>query len=127
MKKKILVIDDEEDFCYFVKANLQLYEDNEVLTATSGKKGIQMAYKENPDVILLDIIMPGMDGFEILKSLKADTRTMHIPVIMLTARDDDESKMLASGLYSVDYLVKPVETNDLMSKIDKVLSITKLA
>jgi two-component system alkaline phosphatase synthesis response regulator PhoP len=126
MKKKILIIDDEKDFCYFIKENLQLFGDNEVITTTSGKKGLQAASKEKPDLILLDIMMPGMDGFEVLKRLKRDMKTIHIPVIMLTAKNEEKAKMEAAGLYSVDYLVKPVETNVLKSKIDQVLAITKL-
>jgi len=127
MKQKILIIDDEEDFCYFTKENLQLFGDNEVIIATSGKKGIRAVCKEKPDIILLDIVMPGMDGLEVLKRLKRNMKTIHIPVIMLTAKNEEESKMEAAGLYSVYYLVKPVETNFLKSKIDQVLAITKLS
>ncbi len=68
MDKKILVIDDEEDFCYFVKQNLEAISNYKVITASKGKKGIQIARKEKPDLILLDIMMPGMDGFEVLRS-----------------------------------------------------------
>jgi CheY-like chemotaxis protein len=127
MKNKILIIDDEKDFCYFTKENLRFFGDNEVIIATSGKKGIRAACKEKPDLILLDIIMPGIDGLEVLKRLKRNMKTIHIPVIMLTAKNEEESKMEAAGLYSVYYLVKPVETNVLKSKIDQVLAITKLS
>lgn len=120
--KKILLVDDEPDFCHFVKANLQGMGNYEVIIAPKGKKGIKQALKNNPDVILLDIMMPGIDGFEVLKRLKKDRRTMSIPVIMLTAKDDEESKDEAIGSYCEEYIVKPVEMSVLKSKIDDLLS-----
>ncbi len=123
MDKKILIIDDEEDFCFFVKKNLEAISNYEIITAHKGKKGIQIARKEKPDLILLDIMMPGIDGFEVLKRLKANDKTQDISVIMLTAKDEDESKIKASGLYCEDYLVKPVEKLVLRAKIQKVLSL----
>lgn len=121
-KAKILMIDDEKDLCFFVKANLEIVGNYEVLVATSGKEGLRAAGWHRPDLILLDIMMPVMDGFEVLKRLKADTKTEAIPVIMLTARADDESKMKAAGLYGDDYLVKPVEFKTLKARVDGVLS-----
>jgi len=125
MRKKILIIDDEKDFCYFLKANLQLISNYQVLISTKAKKGIKAARKEKPDLILLDILMPRIDGFEVLKRLKESEKTLHIPVIMLTAKNENESRMKASGLYSDDYIVKPVETEVLISKIHKLLSLKK--
>ena len=121
-KAKILMVDDEKDLCYFVKANLEIVGNYEVLTATSGKEGLRSASWNKPDVILLDVMMPGMDGFEVLKKLKEDEKTESIPVIMLTARGDDESKMKAAGLYGDDYLIKPVEFKTLKARIDSVLA-----
>ena len=121
-KAKILMIDDEKDLCFFVKANLEIVGNYEVLTATSGKEGVRSASWNKPDVILLDVMMPGMDGFEVLKKLKEDEKTESIPVIMLTARGDDESKMKAAGLYGDDYLIKPVEFKTLKARIDSVLA-----
>lgn len=123
MRKKILIIDDEQDFAYFIKANLELVSNCEVIVCTKGKKGIKAAVKEMPALILLDIMMPGMDGFEVLKRLKKSEKTMKIPVIMLTAKNEDKSKIEAAGLYCEDYIVKPVEIRVLNSKIHKILSI----
>ena len=123
MDKKILIIDDEEDFCYFAKKNLEAISNYKIIVANKGKKGIQIARKEKPDLILLDIMMPGIDGFEVLKRLKANEKTQDISVIMLTAKDEDESKIKALGLYCEDYLVKPVEKLVLRAKIQKVLSL----
>lgn len=117
----ILLIDDEKDFGYFVKANLQLGGRYDVAVATNGKKGISLARKHKPDLILLDIMMPKTDGFEVLKRLKEDEKTMPIPVIMLTAKDDDEYRIKATGLYCDDYIVKPVGLEPLQSKIETIL------
>ncbi|MDD5165985.1 MAG: response regulator [Candidatus Omnitrophica bacterium] len=121
-KKSILIIDDEKDFCYFVKKNLELVSDYKVLIATGGGKGMWYAYWHRPDLILLDIIMPGVDGFALLRKLKEDKRTMSIPVIMLTARNDVECKTQAANLYSEDYIAKPVEIEALVSSIENVLA-----
>jgi DNA-binding response OmpR family regulator len=125
MRNKILIIDDEEDFAYFIKANLELVSNYEVMIYAKGKKGLKAAVREKPVLILLDIMMPGMDGFEVLKRLKKSEKTMRIPVIMLTAKNEDESKIEAAGLYCEDYIVKPVEMRVLNSKIHKILSITE--
>lgn len=121
--KRVLLIDDEKDFCTVVKMNLELSGKFTVLTASNGKEGIQLAKSAKPDVILLDIVMPKMDGFEVLKQLKKLPDTIPIPVIMLTAVDTDESRIKAAGIYSEYYITKPVTTNDLMTKIDSVLSL----
>jgi len=119
--KKILIIDDEEDLAFFVKANLELTEGYEVNTATSGKEGLKLASSYQPDIILLDIMMPGTDGYETLIKLKTSRKTMAIPVIMLTAKADEESKIKAATLYNEDYLIKPVQVDVLKAKIEEVL------
>ncbi len=116
-----MIIDDEKDFSFFVKANLEFTRNYKVIVAESGRKGIWAALWQRPDLILLDIMMPGIDGFEVLKKLKVSKRTMFIPVIMLTAKNDDEAKAKATGLFNEDYVVKPVKIEDLISKIESVL------
>ena len=119
-KIKILVVDDEEDFSFLLKKNLERFS-YQVLVALSGKKGLQLAKRHKPDLIFLDIMMPGINGMEVLKQLKSNIKTLSIPVIMLTGRDDQESKKLAASLYNEDYLVKPVELEELQARIEKVL------
>lgn len=120
-KKKILLIDDETDFAKLVKKNLESIGDFEVYTADEGSQGITLAKKIKPVLILLDIMMSGVDGFGVLEKLKADVDTLHIPVIMLTARTDEESMVKAAGLYEDAYISKPVEAQDLKVKIEEVL------
>ena len=119
--KKILIIDDEEEFLEFVKANLELRGDYRVFTAANGEKGMALAEKRKPDLVLLDIIMPVVDGFEVLKRLRACENTKSIPVIMLTARSDDEAMLKALELHDDGYIIKPLKIEELEEKVEKAL------
>lgn len=120
-RKRILIIDDEEDFCSLVKTGLETRSDFEVSIATNGNDGLEIARAIIPDLILLDITMPDLDGFQVLEKLKKNKATMPIPVIMLTAREDVEYKRKASQLFNEAYLTKPVEFSTLKSTIEDVL------
>jgi DNA-binding response OmpR family regulator len=121
-RKTILIIDDEEDFSFFTKKNLER-NNYQVLAASEGESGLRAAFDAKPDLILLDIMMPGIDGFEVLKRLKADQATAHIPVIMLTGKDDEVSKERAAALDDADYLVKPIVIEELHEKIEGVFGL----
>jgi two-component system alkaline phosphatase synthesis response regulator PhoP len=118
---EILIIDDEEDFGYFVKSNLQLNDEFHVSVATDGKTGLKMAEEGMPDLILLDVMMPRMDGLQVLKKLKGNKKTQKIPVIMLTAKNDEESIAEAIGSFSEQYIIKPIEMTTLENKVRMVL------
>lgn len=120
--KKILVIDDEKDFGFFVEQNLELTGLYNVILATSPRDGIKAAIRQKPDLILLDVIMPEMSGFDVLAELKENRATQSIPVIMLTAVDTDEAKERALSYFNEDYIVKPVAISELKEKIGAVLS-----
>jgi DNA-binding response OmpR family regulator len=119
--KKILLVDDEWGFSFLVKNNLELVGDYQVIRAWSGEQGIEIAKKESPDAILMDITLPQMDGFEALGRLKKDRKTRSIPVIMLTARDDDEARFKAMHLRNDGYITKPFEIAELEEKLDGAL------
>ena len=121
-KAKILIIDDEEDFCYFLKFNFETIKKYKVFTATNGKEGIKKAIRKKPDLILLDIMMPQINGFDVLNSLKENIKTAAIPVVMLTAIDQDESKEKANELYAYDYFTKTIDLEKLVAGIDDILS-----
>lgn len=121
-KKKVLIIDDEESFCKLVKMNLELDETFKVETATDGKKGLELAKRFKPDVIILDIMMPKMSGFEVLEKMKKDPQTITIPVVMLSAKEDMDFQVKAAQLYDELYLVKPIDAPTLKSKIEEVLT-----
>ena len=122
VRKRILVIDDEEDLCLSIRANLEILGSYEVVIATNGQKGLEMARLKRPDIILLDIMMPGMSGLEVLKKLKANLQTSRIPVLMLTAKVDTDSKREAFSHYNDDYIEKPAESQHLKERIEKALS-----
>ena len=119
---KILIIEDEE----FLMKNLQLAlaEDFEVIGSANGREGLNKAKQENPDLILLDIVLPDLDGIEVLKVLKADNQTDDIPVIVLTNLSDQAtiSKILDVG--GTEYLVKSDWTIDeVVTKVKQVLKL----
>jgi len=122
VKKKILLIDDEEDFCYSVKVNLERTKEFEVITATCAEDGIRLARKEQPDLILLDIRMPGMAGDQVATVLSDDLKTKEIPIIFLTAIVLGEIELgTMERIGGQDFIAKPVETKDLIRCIKKVI------
>ena len=123
--KTILVIDDEKDFGETVKMMLEAYNIYKVVTASNGKEGIKKAHMIKPDLILLDITMPEMNGIEALKLLKESSATVGIPVIMLTGHTEDIFKIKAHQLYDEDYITKPVKTKELLARVEKVLERRK--
>jgi len=124
-KKIILIIDDEKNFCTLVKKILKLMGDFKVVVATDGKTGIKLAKKAKPDLILLDILMPGMGGFEVLEKLKKDDDTIAIPVVMLSALEDETAKLKAAQLYDEGYITKTIDPPDLKAKIEEVIERRK--
>ncbi len=104
----LLLIDDDEQFLELVEYSLRL-AGFKVLMATNGRKGLKLARKKRPDVILLDVTMPEMDGLEVLSELKHDKKTADIPVFMLTARNLVGQLEQAFKIGADDYITKPVE------------------
>ncbi|MBI4335960.1 MAG: response regulator [Candidatus Omnitrophica bacterium] len=119
--KRILVIDDEQDLLRSVKTALETGGIFEVSTAADGRQGIAAAKRIKPHLILLDILMPGMDGLKVLERLKEDRTTQYIPVIMLSAVESETIQIKAAQLYDEEYIVKPVKVSDLKAKIEEVL------
>ncbi|MBI9035942.1 MAG: PAS domain S-box protein, partial [Bacteroidales bacterium] len=124
---KILAIDDQRDNLITIKAVIKSYiSDCEVLTTLSGKEGIELARVEQPDTILLDIIMPQMDGYEVCRKLKADTFTKHIPVVMITAiKTDAESRIKALNIGADAFLSKPIDPSELIAHLNVMFRIKK--
>lgn len=121
-KKKILVIDDEVDIVNLIKVRLELNNYHIVPLYTS-KRSLEITKREKPDVILLDVMMPDKDGYEVCKELRSDKETRNIPVILFTAKTD-QKEYIKTGSKSVgadDYILKPFEVDDLLTKIDNQL------
>jgi len=121
VKSKILVVDDEPDIVDTVTFMLQA-RNFDVITASDGLEGLTKAISEHPDLILLDIMMPNMDGYELCYKLKKDKNMRNIPVIMLTARGENEAVIRAHKLGADDYIVKPFSLPTLISKLNKLLN-----
>lgn len=121
MKKRILIVEDEQALVKGLK--LQLEDSYDILMAMDGKQGLDMAATHLPDLILMDITMPEMDGLEVLKRLKEDTATATIPVILLTAKVEVENIYGGYKIGADYYITKPFSTTQLMNGISLFLEI----
>jgi CheY-like chemotaxis protein len=119
---KVLYVEDNEDNVYMLKMRLELLEDFEVLTAEDGENGCAMALSERPDIILMDLEMPRVDGWEATRRLKDDPRTRDIPIIALSAHAlaGEREKALAAGCDEFD--TKPIEFERLVATLRRVLA-----
>ncbi len=119
-KKRILIVDDEIELVKAIEIILK-QAGYEVLTAYNGQVALEKAHKAKPDLVLLDIMMPGIDGIEVLRRLREGTDTTYIPVIMLTCKGDSESIIGAHDLEIVDYIIKPFDSKKLLNLIKKYI------
>ena len=117
---KILVVDDEPDVLRMLQVVLAR-RGHDVLTAPTGLEGLVTAQGERPDLILLDVMMEGMDGWEVLKLLKLDPATHDVPVVMLSARTEARDKIRGLQEGAVDYVTKPFSVRDLVHSIEAIL------
>jgi len=124
MAEKILAVDDESDVLMVIKTGLEV-EGFDVITASNGKDAVALAKEEKPDLILLDVMMPIMDGFEALKALKADEDTCMIPVVMLTGLSERAKIQEALSSGTSYYIVKPFDFDEVVNKVRTVLSAEK--
>ena len=122
-RPSILVVDDEPANLRVMKQILQ--DDYRLVFAKSGQEALRLAEQKKPELILLDIMMPGMTGFEVCESLKAKAETSHIPVIFVTALDDDTDETKGFALGAVDYISKPVSPPRVKARIKNHLSLVK--
>ena len=122
---KVLYVEDNDDNVYMLKMRLELLGDFEVLAAEDGQKGCEMATTEQPDIILMDLEMPGVDGWEATRRLKADPQTRDIPIIALSAHAlaGSREKALAAGCDEFD--TKPVEFERLVGTLRRLLADRK--
>ncbi|MDD5006181.1 MAG: response regulator [Candidatus Omnitrophica bacterium] len=119
-KKKVLIIDDEENFCKLVKKNIEQTGEFEVYIATNGEDGIRLAIEIKPDLILLDIVMPGMDGSDVISLIRDDKSIKDTPVVFLTAIvREEEASSQASFTRGYSLLAKTVTVGELIACIKK--------
>lgn len=116
-----MVVDDNPDVTYSVKAGLEsVGKGYEITTAQSGKECLELLKKQIPDLVLLDIMMPGMDGWDVCAKIKSNARTENIPIVFLTAKTDSISKGMGR-LASADYIEKPFDIKDMKRRIDAII------
>ena len=120
-KKRILCIEDEAEMIDLTRLVLER-EGFEVLGAVGGSRGLEIVKSEKPDLVLLDLMMPDVDGWEVYRQMKADEELAHIPVIVITAKAQSIDKVLGLHIAKVDdYITKPFSPQDLMNSVEKVL------
>ena len=119
-KEKILVVDDEEDILELVRYNLTR-EGYNVLCASTGEEGLNKAKSKLPDLIILDLMLPGIDGLDVARSLKNDNNTKNIPIIMLTAKGEEADVVTGLEMGADDYISKPFSPRILTARVKAVL------
>ncbi len=118
-KKKVLIVDDEPDLLETMAFRLDA-AGYEVITAADGASGVKKAREEGPDLIIMDVMMPGMDGFEALEKLKEEIATRKIPTVVFSCgKDEEEWAKKSLKLGAAGYIVKPFETESLLFTVDK--------
>jgi len=120
MRENILVVDDEEDILELVQYNLSR-EGYQVRQAGTGEEGLKIARQKKPDLVILDLMLPGVDGLEVCKNLKNDPKTAHIPIIMLTAKSEEADMVTGLELGADDYIPKPFSPRVLLARVKTVL------
>lgn len=118
--KRILIVDDQPDIRLMCRVNLHL-EGYEVIEAVDGESGLAAVREHRPDLVLLDVMMPGVDGWQVLETLKADPQTHDIPVVLLTARVQREDEIRGWSSGAADYLSKPFNPSTLTDVVHRTL------
>ncbi|HEX9759021.1 MAG TPA: response regulator transcription factor [Nitrospiria bacterium] len=116
MAKKILIIEDERDLAQLLVHYLEK-EGYKTLLATEGPTGLKTAQTENPDLIILDLMLPGMDGLEICRRLRTGAHTRHLPIMILTAKGEETDKVVGLELGADDYMTKPFSPKELVARV----------
>jgi two-component system phosphate regulon response regulator PhoB len=119
--KRILLVEDNEDLAGLVQYRLRK-EGYQVVWRADGLSGLEEARASHPDLVILDLFLPRMSGFEVLETLKQDAATRSIPVVLLTALSQEENVIKGLALGAADYMIKPVRPNELVIRINKIVA-----
>lgn len=118
--KKILIVDDEQDIVESLKFVLEASNFN-CYTADNGEDGLRLAKELTPDLIILDVMMPKINGYKISRLLKYDAKYKNIPILMVTARSQEEDKLIGEETGADEYITKPFELDDVVKKVEEYL------
>jgi len=124
MDKKILVIEDDPASLRLMVYTLQ-HEGYQVITAANGLEGLRKALKEKPDLLILDVMLPGIDGFEVCHRLRAEPQTAHLPILMLSGKAQETDKATGLKVGADDYITKPVTPSETASRVRTLLAQKK--
>ena len=124
MEKKILVIEDDPATSRLVDYSLR-HEGYQVITSSNGLEGIRKAHSESPDLVILDVMLPGMDGFEICHRLRSEPATAGLPILMFSAKAQEIDKDTGIKVGADDYLTKPSAPAEIVSRVEKLLAKKK--
>jgi DNA-binding response OmpR family regulator len=119
-KPKILIIEDEPDLLEVMQYNLER-EGHRVVVCRNGEQGLSRIRTDNPDLVILDLMLPGMDGVEVCRQVKADPVTRAVPIIMVTAKGEESDIVLGLGIGADDYITKPFSPRELVARVKVVL------
>lgn len=122
-KKRILLVEDEKDMAYAVTLQLEA-KGYEVITASDGREGLDKARAKKPDLIILDLMLPKIDGYKVCRMLKFDNKYKTIPIILFTARAQDSDKKIGKEVGADAYITKPFEPSALLDKIRELLTLS---
>ncbi len=122
--RSVLIVEDDEDIANSIRYNLER-EGFRVRVATTGEDALELIFNGPPNLILLDLNLPHMSGFEICRRLRAEMQTAHVPIIMLTARADETDKVLGLNMGADDYITKPFSMRELVARINAALRRTE--
>jgi two-component system alkaline phosphatase synthesis response regulator PhoP len=120
-RKRVLIIEDDPDICLSLRYNLEREGGYRVLAAATGEEGVALAAQKRIDLVLLDLALPGLDGFEVCKALRRSPQTAALPIIILTARVEESDKVVGLELGADDYVTKPFSIKELLARIKAVL------
>ncbi|MFW5752226.1 MAG: response regulator [bacterium] len=123
-KQDFILVVDDSSVNNLLMQNILEEEGYTILTVESGKEALSMIRQKSPVLVILDIMMPDLDGFEVLENLKTDDKTMNIPVMMLTARNNSRDKQKALALGALDYIIKPIDIPDVIARIKRILKVS---
>jgi phosphate regulon transcriptional regulator PhoB len=124
MKEKILIVDDEKDIVKMIDYNLKK-EGYRTLSAHDGEEALELSKRDHPDIIILDLMLPGIDGLDVCRILKKEEKTSSIPIIMLTAKTKETDKIVGLEIGADDYVTKPFSPRELLARIKAVLRRVK--
>jgi DNA-binding response OmpR family regulator len=124
MREKVLIVEDEKDIIKMLEYNLKK-EGFRTITCNNGEDAIDLTKKEKPDIILLDLMLPGIDGLEVCKTLKKEEKTSSISIVMLTAKVQESDKIVGLELGADDYITKPFSPRELIARIKAILRRVK--